>query len=309
MMQIIILSWILTGYFALRLFRLKRSIRALSSDFKEARNNLNAEQHVELTSPDRDLEEMAVQLNQYIQTYFNERYRQENALKAVGDEITCLSHDLRTPVTSILGYLDFMEEEGLTDGQEEALAVVRRKAYDLNILVEQLYEYARLENEDYPVRKEKLDLYRILREHLLGNYLDFKMKGIEPDLQLPDTEGPVWVMGDKVCVERVLSNLTSNAAKYTEGEVRVSLKCEGRYAQITYRTGRGDLTEFDIAHLFDRFYRKGQNGRTVKSSGLGLTIAKLYMERMEGSAQAWGEEDFLNIVCTLKRWEASDAQN
>lgn len=304
MLLIIILPWFPAIYFALRFYRLKRSIRALSLDFQEARNNLDAEQHVELASPDRDLEGMARQLNLYIETFFNERYCRKKALKAVGNEITCLSHDLRTPVTSILGYLDFLEEEGLTDGQKEALGVVRRKSRDLNRLVEQLYEYARLENEDYPVRREQLDLYRILREHLLDYYLDFKRKGIEPELQLPDTEGPVWVMGDKSCVDRVLSNLTSNTVKYAESDVRISLECEGKIARITYRTARGGLTEYDITHLFDRFYRKNDSGRAVTGSGLGLTITKLYMERMEGSAQAWGDGEYLYLVCTLTRWKA-----
>ncbi len=291
---IIVLSC-LCCYCFIHLFLLKRNIRKLTADFGEARANRDGEQHLQIASPDRDLELLARQLNEQLEILFNERHKHNRTVKSIRDEITNLSHDLRTPITSILGYMSFLEAENLTEIQNESLEVIRRKAYDLNNLVEQLYEYARLENEDYVMKMEQMDICKTLKEHLLHFYPEFEKNRIELELQFPEIEGPVWVNGNRNCVERVLINLTSNAIKYCEGNICVTLKVEDRITEITYRTPKGELTQEDITHLFDRYYRKVKTGSVVQSSGLGLTIAKLYIERMNGEMKARGDEKYLYI--------------
>lgn len=192
--------------FALHLFVLRKSVRRLTKDFKEASENIKAEQHVHITSPCRELELLAVQLNDNMVRYFKQRYSYEKAMKAIQNEIINLSHDLRTPITSILGYLDFIEGE---------------------------------------------NLYKTLNEHLLSFYPEFEHEGISLELQLPNREKTIWVIGDLNYLDRVFTNLTSNAIKYSKGSVFISLKCEKNLVHITYRTFRGELTEYDISHLFD----------------------------------------------------------
>lgn len=294
---------VILGFFsvflALRLFLIKKNIRSLTRDFRKAKGNLNGEQHLQLSSPDRELEALALLLNDYIEAYFEEGYRHEKSVKSIRNEITNLSHDLRTPVTSILGYLDFIEEGGLTEEQAQALEVVRRRAHDLSGLVEQLYEYARLENEDIPIKMEPVDLYKTVQEHLLSFYPQFERSGIGLELKLPQPRQPVWVVGEHRCMERVMANLTSNALKYSRGSMEVSLKVQSGRAELVYRTTRGELSDYDISHLFDRYYKKDNMRRAAASSGLGLTIARLYTERMGGEMDARGDEDYLFLRCVF----------
>lgn len=296
---VVLCSICLCGYFALRFFTLKKSIRRLTADFKAARENLEGEQHVQVASPDKELEVFAEQLNQYIEAYHTLKYSYEDAVQSIRDEITNLSHDLRTPLTSILGYLDFMKEEKLTDEQEEALLVIKRRAYNLNSLIEQLYEYARVKNGDASMKSEPIDMFKTLREHLLSFYSEFEQKNIDLELRFPEEERPIWVLGDQNYMNRVLVNLTSNTIKYGGEKVLISLVCAEHRLTITYRSFRGALTNYDIVHMFDRFYRKDSARNMNESSGLGLTIAKLYLERMKGSIEARGDEKYLYITCTL----------
>lgn len=289
----------LCSYFALRLFTVKRSIHRLTGDFKEARENLAGEQHVQVASPDKELELLAEQLNHYIEAYHTLKYSHEKSVQSIRDEITNLSHDLRTPLTSILGYLDFLNEENLTEEQEESLMVIKRRAYNLNGLIEQLYEYARLKNGDSAVRSEQIDLFKTLKEHLLSFYTEFEQKNINLELQFPKDERPIWIQGDQNYMNRVLINLTSNTIKYSGGEALISLTCVEHRVNITYRSFRGTQTDYDIMHMFDRFYKKDNARRVTESSGLGLTIAKLYLERMNGSIEARGDETYLYITCIL----------
>lgn len=273
---------------------MKQNIHILIKDFKEAKANTEGEQHVCITSPNRDVEQLAYMLNEYIAEYFAEQSAHKRAVKAIRDEITNLSHDLRTPLTSILGYMEYLEDGELSKEQQEALEVIKRRSYYLNQLIEDLYEYARLENNEYVMDLQKMDIYKLLKEHLLGFYAEFEQSGIDLELALPKESKPIWINGDIKCVERVLHNLSANAIKYSGGKLKVSLEHEGKYVKFTYQTLRGELTEYDITHLLDRFYKKELN--RGKGTGLGLTIAKRYTEQMGGSVEIYGGETYLYMT-------------
>ena len=289
---IIILSLIVIGLTTYLLI-LKRSMRHLKNDFKEAKANTKGEQHVFIQSPDKDLENLAVLLNEYVADYFKEREVHQEMVQTIRNEITNFSHDLRTPLTSILGYMEYIDFETLPMDQQEAIEVIKKRATYLNGLIEDLYEYVRLENHEFVIGKEPVDIYRILREHLLGYYMEFENHEIDLELALPEVQKPVYMLGDQNCINRILQNLTSNAIKYSGGNLKVSLEQENQAVKITYRTYKGDLTDFDIEHLLDRYYKKVMKGKAVQSSGLGLTIAKGYTEQMGGMVKLYGDETYL----------------
>lgn len=292
---VIILS-LLCGYLILHLFILRKSIKKLTQNFKQARGNKKGEQHVQIASPNKELEALAYEMNQYTKAYFSLKHDHHDALHAIQDEITNLSHDLRTPLTSILGYLDFLQEDVLSQEQEEALEVIRRRAGNLNVLIEELYEYARLKNDDASMNMEPLDLYRTVKEHILAFYNEFQQKGIHLELELPKEETPIWINGDLNYMNRVLTNLTSNTIKYSREQALISLVQESESVAVTYQSPRGELSDYDIVHLFDRFYKKDKIREKAESSGLGLTIAKLYVERMQGRIEARGDNKYLYIT-------------
>lgn len=298
MIWLTIILVIISAYLAVRLFMIKRSMHSMTVHFREARHNLEAEQHVHIDVPDRSMEELGTELNQYLCNYFETTSEYRTEIHQIRNEITNLSHDLRTPLTSILGYIDLLKEENPSKEQMEYMEVIKRRGENLNELINQLYEYARLQNQDYPMEIIPIDLYQLIQEHMLEYYGEFTKNGIDVTMELGEEHHPVMVMADRKCLTRILVNLTSNSMKYSGGLLKVSLE-EGRETKVTYCTRRGNLSQYDIAHLFDRFYQKDINRPTTMGSGLGLTISKIFMERMGGSIKAQADEDYLYLICTF----------
>lgn len=299
MIFVIMILSLIIGYLFIRLYLLKRGIKNLKKEFIISKNNKEAERHITITVPDRNLEALAMEINDYIAEYFNSNYECNKNISEIRGEITNISHDLRTPLTSILGYLELLNEEEMTSEQQEIISVIKRRSLGLSDLIEQLYEYTRLENNEYLLKIQKVDLYKILQEHLLGFYMEFQNKDIDLKLIMPKESKPVWINGDEKCIERILTNLSNNAIKYTNGEVKVNLKVKGNTASFSYITTRGDLTDYDIKHIFERFYKKDIARNARGNSGLGLTITRLFTERMGGSIYAYGDEEYLYIVCSF----------
>lgn len=296
MIFLIIVLLLLNIYLALRLFIVKKSIKELLKDFSDVIKNKEAEQHVQILAPDTDIEKLAGKMNEYVSYHFETSYEHQRKLKEVENEITNLSHDLRTPLTSILGYLDVMSTDNLSKDQKECIDIVKRRGRNLNDLIRQLYEYARAQNEEYFLDMQKLDIYRTIREYLLGYYFDFEKNNIDFKLTMPENPAPIYIMADKKRLNRVLTNLTSNAVKYCGGRLEVILNKE----KLIYKTLRGDLTDNDIEHLFDRFYMKDEKRRDIIGSGLGLTITKLFVEQMGGRVCSYGDDVYLYIECIFK---------
>lgn len=296
---IIIVFVSISLYLFMHLFLLKKAIKSLKNDFIMVKNNKEAERHIQINFPDRDLEELAIEINDYVSLYFNNNYQFAKNVSEIKGEITNISHDLRTPLTSILGYLELLNEEELTSEQKEIISVVKRRSLGLKDLIEQLYEYTRLENKEFDIKMEKVDLYKVLQEHLLEFYTEFRNKDIRFQLNMPKESKPIWINGDIKCIERILTNLTNNALKYTVGEAKVNLKVKKNIVSFTYITTRGTLTDYDIKHIFDRFYKKDLSRQQSNSSGLGLTITRIFTERMGGNIYAYGDDKFLYIVCSF----------
>ena len=286
----------------LHLFSLRRGIQYLRKDFHEIKESRQAERHLNLSVPDGELERLAVEINEYIACYYQELENLRNNSEEIRKEITHISHDLRTPLTSILGYMELLYDDNMTDEQKEIYEVIRRRSYQLSDLVEQLYEYARLGNQEFYYDMERLDLYRILKEHLLSFYPEFEQNNIDFEPIFPQTLEPLWIRADRKCLERVLSNLTSNTIKYSGGEAKVILKKEKKSICMTYQTKRGDLSEYDIAHMFDRFYTKDGRQHAKQSSGLGLAITRLFVEQMGGNIEACADQEYLYINCRFSHF-------
>ncbi len=286
-------------YLIIKLLILKKSLQKLSKEYERAISNLEGEQHIQIAAPDRALENLAVQMNKGIETYFHAQYSYEQLVENIRNEIMGLSHDLRTPITSIIGYLTFIDTSAFTFEQLEAFEVIERRTNDLNTLIEQLYEYVRVEKNELTLHYEQVDLYQMLKEHLLSFYLEFEKRGIELTLEFPKKEGPIYINADNQALLRVLSNLTSNTLKYCHGQAAVILQVKKEHAVVTYKTPKANLTDYDIAHLFERFYKKDGSRGASQSSGLGLTIAKLLIEQMNGEMEALGDDEFLYLSFKL----------
>ncbi|MDC7291229.1 HAMP domain-containing histidine kinase [Blautia schinkii] len=293
---LILILCIIVLILSIRLRSLHQAMDRLTKELREINQETPAHRHLQVPVPDPHLEKLAEEINRCLTQSFSRIYSQKQREQDIRREITNISHDLRTPLTSILGYLELIEEDTLSPEQSEYLEIVQKRSRHLNMLTSQLYEYARLEAKELPLHTESIDLTAVLKEHLLSFYQEFENRGLTLTPCLPETS--VMISGDKDALERVLHNLTSNMLRYGFGNARITLEGNQTQAVVTYVNQVAGLTEEDVSHLFDPFYTADQ-ARTSRRSGLGMTVAKLLAEQMGGSIEAELDNDSLKITCRL----------
>lgn len=282
-----VLGFMAAIYFALRLFFLKKSIREVNKDLKEINENLTLNRILRLPMPDRDLEALMLSVNGTLEGIRKEKENYRKREREFQLQIESVSHDLRTPLTVILGYLKLWQGGNSiyswTEEQKETLKTMERKARIMQKLVEQFYEYSRLYAEDYNLNMELVDVNRILRETFLDNCILFEQK--EQKVTLNFEDHPVWTEGEKFSLERIFSNLLRNAARYAESYFYISLKEEANKINIVFENDTRELTEEDLTCIFQPFYMKDK-ARNQDGTGLGLAIANSLAEKMGGQLTA-----------------------
>ncbi|KAF0818172.1 Two-component system sensor histidine kinase [Bacillus sp. ZZV12-4809] len=288
---------IITVFILTRLYLLKKEIKRAGKQLHELNNGVT-EKKLDLAFFDKDIENLVKEINQQIDVTKQanaEKRRKENELKQA---IANISHDIRTPMTSILGYIQFLESDELSSEKKaEYTSVVKGGALRLKALLEDFFELSIIESADYPLKPEKMVLNHLLLEVLVGFYEQFNQQGVEPALQIPEEE--ISIIGDVSAVKRVIENLVVNAIKHSKGNISIRLKKLPAAVQLIISNQVDQLNEQDIHYLFDRFY-KGDKTRTEKSTGLGLAIAKSLMTKMRGNLTAHLKENELSMVCEWK---------
>ncbi len=201
-----------------------------------------------------------------------------------------ISHDIKTPLTVILGYLEIMR----LNHEDEMLRKVEEKAKQVMNLINQFFTLAKLESGDTDVKLCKIDINEVCRENILGFYDILLQKEFEVDLSIPET--PIFVQGDKDALQRILYNLLSNVMRYgLDGNyLGIFIREDKRNVYIdVVDNGKGIEQEF-IANVFDRLYTmEDSRNREIQGNGLGLTIAKNLAERLGGDI-------YLNSIPNVK---------
>lgn len=286
-------------YFGLRLFLLKKSVRSAALDLAEITGQLEENRVLKLDAADRDLERLLWEMNKALAEVRKEKMEFERREQELKRQIGNISHDLRTPLTSILGYLKITDREELSDETRENLDIVERKAEALSRLVEQFYEYSRISAEEYVPEIRQIDLGRILRETVLDSWKEIEQRGLE--LRFSDPERPVLIMGNENAAERIIRNLIQNACRYADSFLDIRLSSEKRGADLFFENDAEGLKEEDVEKIFGRFY-VGESSRNGRGTGLGLTVAKTLAEKTGGSMEAeLAGEEHLRITVRWKK--------
>lgn len=293
MIVIVLILLITSVYFAVRYFLLLKNIKNMTNELTDIVDTYGANRNIHMPTPNKSFEAYLLVLNQFIEKTQEERILNEKREGNIRKEISYISHDLRTPLTSILGYLELIKSTDLSeDERHEYLEVVTKRSNNLQCLIEQFYDYSRLNDKSYRINVNSVDIHRLLSDHLLNYYSDFENKGIKVEIDMEDK--PLIIKGNVNAISRILSNLTENAIKYSKDTLRISLKKGNEKVAIKFKNLAYPLTEEDVKYLFDRFYMKDV-ARNSSSSGLGLTIAKLLAEELGGSMDAQIYGDWLEI--------------
>ena len=228
----------------------------------------------------RQLAELRRQRRQYI-----------SGDRELKEAVTNISHDLRTPLTAICGYLELLEAEEMTDNTRRYVEQISNRTEALKALTEELFRYSVISSVS-DLSYEKVNVGRVLEETLISFYGAFEQKNITPNISLPD--GMIIRSLDKSALSRIFGNIISNAVKYSDGDFSVTMTDTG---EITFSNTASELSSVDVGKLFDRFYTVDS---ARKSTGLGLSIAKLLTERMGGHISANYKENMLSITLSFE---------
>ena len=267
---------------ALGYIRRGRSLRQAARQLELLRSSPGG--RLRLSAPDAALEPLLAQVNALLDGHEQETRTLRSREEDLRRQISNISHDLRTPLTSILGYLQLLEGEDLTPEERgEYLKVIDSRARTLQTLITAFYDLSRIEGGEYSLEREAVDLHRLLGDLLAEFYGDFEQRGIAVEAELEPGLPAVWA--DRRAAARVLSNLLGNALKHGAGTLSVRLYREGEWVVTSFSNPAPALTREDMDHIFDRFYTADQM-RTGRDTGLGLAIVRALVTRMGHSVWA-----------------------
>ncbi len=246
-----------------------------------------------LPCPSAGAEELLSCLNQLLELRQEERARYRRKEQELRRQIANVSHDLRTPLTSILGYLQLLEGDGLSpERKAEYLAVIEGRARTLQTFIAAFYDLSRIEGGELPLEREQVDLRRALSDQLAASYGQIEEAGLDMEVELADGLPPVWA--DSGAAARIFSNLLTNALRHGKDALSVRLYRAGNVIVSAFSNRAEGLTAEDAAHVFERFYTADKM-RTGQSTGLGLAIVKALAERMGHTAAARWEDGVFTI--------------
>lgn len=212
------------------------------------------------------------------------------------ETITSLSHDIRTPLTSLDGYFQLLAQSESEEERRRYIAIIQGRIASLNGMLEELFTYAKLQNENYELSLESVDLGKCVTDALFSFYEELNRRGITPNIAL--CEERVWIQANREAVRRVLQNILKNALEHGQNQLLIRLERQDGHAVFTCTNDVENAGEVDMDQVFTRFY-KADSARTHTSTGLGLSIAKGLTERMSGAITAVLQDSQFIITLTF----------
>lgn len=246
---------------------------------------------ISISTGDKQIKHFAAELNKQLRILRKQRQQYLSGDRELKEAVTNISHDLRTPLTAICGYLELLEREEKSAAVERYISIISNRVEALKQLTEELFRYSIILVSEKDTVKEKIILNEMLEESIAGFYVALKERSIEPNVQLPQNKVVRYL--NSSTLSRVLSNLLNNAIKYSDGDLDITLTEAGKI--IFTNTALG-LNEVQVGKLFDRFYTVEA---ARESTGLGLAITRTLIEQMNGTISARYENNKLSICILL----------
>lgn len=276
-----------------------KEINRLTLELKK----LNSEGKIEklrLSLPNKNIENLIVEIN----TLIDDKRKMANIYKEkdmeLREAIANMSHDLRTPLTSIMGYVYLLNDDKLNkEERKEYLKIIEKRSLVLNDLITNFYGLSRIQADQYEIKFEPVNLELVLGEIIAAFYETLDYKFGEPEINIEEGLGPV--LGDKQALNRIFTNLIENIIKHGEGEVKISLKKKNKYIVMEFSNKAEELESKDVNRIFEKFFTKDRM-RTGQNTGLGLAIVKLLVEKQGQKIEAKkvGNRLVINIIWSLE---------
>lgn len=249
-----------------------------------------------------ELAERINYLNDLRKKQIQEYKRKDESLKHA---ITSLSHDIRTPLTALNGYFQLMQENGSEKEHARYVEVISGKMKSLKNMLEELFTYAKLQNDNYQFDMQTENITRIVCENIFSFYEEFKERKIEPKVEIDEKEA--YVLCSSEAVGRIIQNIIKNALSHGWEKVEFIAGQEDENFLFVCRNRVKQPEEIEIEQVFTRFY-KADSARRNSSTGLGLAIAKELTERMNGDIKAELVEDVFSVTVRFGLCSFSDSK-
>lgn len=244
------------------------------------------------------IKELIVEINEIIKLKQEKEIEHRKIEIEMKQSISNISHDLRTPLTSIMGYLQLMEDSDISQlEKDEYMNIVKERTKALQILIASFYDLSRLEGKEYKFNLELINLPNLIFDLIASFYNDFVNKGIEPIINID--ENVPEVIGDENAVRRVVLNLIQNIIKHGEREVLIILKSNEDEIITTFTNDAISLSEEDSKLIFKRFFTADRT-RNGQSTGIGLAVTKELVEQMGHKIYSEFNDGKLSIIIKWK---------
>lgn len=240
---------------------------------------------------------LAEEINRTLEDVRERKHELSEKEKLIADAYANLSHDIRTPLTSLDGYVQLLRDAATPEEQARYTAIIRERIETLKELLEDLFTFTKLKNGKYEPELKIISLRSVTAETVLSYYDVWKEAGVDPEIDL--TEEVLPILGNELAVKRILQNITKNAMVHGHKSIFVTLrKRDERTAEVVIANPVEHPEEIEISRVFEQFYTADRYHQQA-SSGLGLAIAKEFTERMNGTIGASLDGNRFSVTITF----------
>lgn len=291
------LPWFLCGVLLIVIVMLSLKIlfirKSMEEICEELREHLSNETNtlISVSTGDKRIRRFVTELNEQLRILRAERQQYLSGNRELKDAVTNISHDLRTPLTAICGYLELLESQEQSTEVQRYIRIISNRVETLAHLTDQLFRYSVIMVSENDTAKERVVLNEMLEESISAFYAVLKKSNIEPSVQMPQRKVVRYL--PPATLSRVLSNLLNNAVNYSDGDLEITLSEIG---EITFTNTATALNQVQVGKLFNRFYTVNT---AQKSTGLGLGITRSLVEQLNGTITASYEDNKLSICIQL----------
>ncbi|MDU5230291.1 MAG: HAMP domain-containing sensor histidine kinase [Anaerococcus sp.] len=244
----------------------------------------------------RPFDQLTEIINKFLDSYHNKEKAYINKEKYLQNTIRGLSHDIRTPLTSLDGYLQVIADNKENSDNYKYFSIMKNRINSLNNILDQLFTFVKLQEEEYQLEMEEIDLSSLALQTLFNYYEDFKFKNIEPEIDFTDKK--VFVMANVDALERIFQNIYKNILEHRQNPLSLSLfEEENKVIFVSKNKIKDDLI-VNKDDVFKEFY-KADDSKNSSSTGLGLAITKGLVEKLDGQISADVKKGYFIIKITF----------
>jgi signal transduction histidine kinase len=289
----------------------RRDIKYISKQIKLSKGEFT---NIRMKTINKDIENLVININELYELNRKINTKIINNDEELRKSIANISHDLRTPLTSIMGYMQLIKDDSLIQEEKtKYIKIIEARTYTLQNLINSFYNLARIEANEYKFNLKSINLKNILCDIIALFYNEFLENNLEPNITIE--ENIQNIISDEDAVTRIFTNLIGNMTKHTnviqhtnnkfQNDISITLKNEGEFIVTEFKNSAPNLKTSDIEHIFERFYT-ADSTRSDKNTGLGLSIVKTLTQKLGHKVEAILKEGELNIKIT---WNTQNNKN